>query len=68
VPSSNYHIHLPRWFWLEAKLIQNPNLHCFSGRSVPEAEVRDFKTNVVYLETGTRPGDGNNKSFPVGYR
>jgi hypothetical protein len=35
---------------------------------VPEAKVRDFKTNVGYLETGTRPGDGNNKSFPVGYR
>jgi hypothetical protein len=47
--------------------ITHPNKRVFQ-QYLPEAEVRDFKTNVVYLETGTRPGDGNNKSFPVGYR
>ncbi len=34
----------------------------------PEAEVNLEILNVGYRETDTRPGNGNNKSFPVGYR
>jgi hypothetical protein len=48
--------------------IYTPHRNILGVRLVPEAEVNLEILNVGYRETDTRPGNGNNKSFPVGYR